>query len=160
MLEARLIVYKRTGNPVLKAGLEAGAEYLLKHAVYKSSSGQMIADIWLRTSFPRYYDYDVLRGLSFLVEWAVISGRNLPTDIVMDCLQQMEAAVDENGLVRITEDKISIEGSLMLKDGIWVLEKQSTSFPALLIFGRVGSVSLPLSRLWLAMLERLEHPFL
>jgi hypothetical protein len=157
MLEAMLMVYKRTGNEELKAGLEVGAEYLLNHAVYKSSSWQLITDIWLRVSFPRYYDYDVLRGLSFLVEWAVISGRQIPTELVMDCLQQMEPAVDENGLVRITEDKISIEGSLVLKGGVWEWEKQSTGFPALLMFGKVGSVSLPLSRQWLAMLEGLQR---
>jgi len=155
MLEAMLLIYRRTRNEDLKKSLEAGAHYLLKHAVYKSSTGKLITDIWLNISFPRYYDYDVLRGLSFLAEWALVFGKKLPHDIVADCLKQIELALDESGLIRISEDKIAVEGSLVLQGSVWEWKDKASSFSALEMFGKVGMVSLPLSRQWLAMLDSL-----
>ncbi len=153
MLEAMLLIYKRTGYETLKKNLEAGAQYLINHAVYKSSTGKLITDIWLQLSFPRYYDYDVLRGLSFLAEWAVLFGKTLPHAIVADCLKQIEPALDESGLIRITEDKIAVEGSLMQNGGVWEWKEKASRFTALDMFGKVGIVSLPLSRQWLSTLE-------
>lgn len=156
MLEAMLLVYKRTGDETLKKNLEAGAQYLINHAVYKSSTGKLITDIWLQLSFPRYYDYDVLRGLSFLAEWAVLFGKTLPHAIVADCLKQIEPALDESGLLRITEDKIAVEGSLMQNGSVWEWKEKASRFTALDMFGKVGIVSLPLSRQWLSTLEHLH----
>ena len=155
MLEALLLIYKRTGNESLKKNLDAGARYLLNHAVYKSSTGRMITEVWLHLSFPRYYDYDVLRGLSFLAEWAVVFGKKLPHEIVADCLKQIEPALDESGLIRISEDKIAVEGSLVQQGSIWEWKEKASRFAALDMFGKVGMVSLPLSRQWLCMLEQL-----
>jgi len=156
MLEAMLSIYKRAGYESINKSLEAGAQYLLNHAVYKSSTGKLITEVWLQLSFPRYYDYDVLRGLSFLAEWAVVFGKTLPQDIVADCLKQIEPALDENGLIRITEDKIAVEGSLVQNGSVWVWNEKASRFPALDMFGKVGMVSLPLSRQWLKLLEHLH----
>ncbi len=155
MLEAMLLIYKRSGDESLINSLEAGAQYLLKHAVYKSSTGKLITDIWLHLSFPRYYDYDVLRGLSFLAEWALVFGKKLPQNIVVDCLKKIEPALDESGLIRITVDKIAVEGSLVQQGSVWEWKEKASRFPALDIFGKVGRVSLPLSRQWLTMLDSL-----
>lgn len=157
MLEVMLLIYRRTGDESLKQSLEAGAQYLLNHAVYKSSTGRLITEVWLHLSFPRYYDYDVLRGLSFLAEWAVVFGKKLPHDIVADCLRQIEPALDESGLIRITEDKIVVEGSLVQNGSVWEWKEKASRFPALDMFGKVGMVSLPLSRQLLTMLEGLQR---
>jgi hypothetical protein len=156
MLEVMLLIYRRTGDESLKTSLEAGAQYLLNHAVYKSSTGRLITEAWLHLSFPRYYDYDVLRGLSFLAEWAAVFGKKLPHDIVADCMRQIEPALDESGLIRITEDKIAVEGSLVQNGSVWEWKEKASRFPALDMFGKVGMASLPLSRQLLSMLEHLQ----
>ena len=51
--------------------LDGGAAYLLAHRVVCSAStGNVIRADWLVPSLPRFYEYDALRGLAFLVRWA------------------------------------------------------------------------------------------
>ena len=88
---------------------------------------------------------------------AVFMEKKLPHDIVTDCLKQIEPALDESGLIRISEDKIAVEGSLVQNGSVWEWKEIASRFPALDVFGKVGMVSLPLSRQWLTMLEHIQH---
>jgi hypothetical protein len=49
--------------------MDKGIKYLIKHRlVYKTSGGLMDED-FMKLQFPRFYSYDILRGLSLLVRW-------------------------------------------------------------------------------------------
>jgi len=49
--------------------MEKGIKYLIDHRlVYKTTGGLMDED-FLKLQFPRFYSYDILRGLSLLVRW-------------------------------------------------------------------------------------------
>lgn len=65
--------------------LDRGAEYLIRRNLCRSiSRGTLIDAAWLRPAFPRFYFYDVLRGLRFLRRWAERLGRTLPQNLLLD----------------------------------------------------------------------------
>jgi len=157
MLEAMLLVYQKTGNKQVKSLLDKGAEYLLKHEVYKSSVGKIIDEEWFQLSFPNYYDYDLLRGFSFLVEWADPSFTQLPKTLVDDCLQKIGKSLNANGCVIIGRNKILSEGSLFYEGSNWTWSDKSQLFPTLELFSRAGDVSVPLSLKWQRIIKKLAE---
>lgn len=83
------------GRPILtpqeKAFLERGVEYLLDHRLFRSTKGAVISEDWLRPRFPRYYDYDVLRGLRFLARWERRFRRRVPRAPLKEALDAVSA---------------------------------------------------------------------
>lgn len=77
--------------------LDRGAQYLIDRRLAFSLSKQRVADPgFLVPCFPRFYDYDVLRGLSFLVEWAEERGRELPAAALAPAVGALTAAFAQN----------------------------------------------------------------
>lgn len=72
-LEALLCAGPLPLAPAEEAFLARGAAYLSKRQLFRSLSrgGVPIDTQWLTPTFPRFYEYDVLRGLAFLVRWAL-----------------------------------------------------------------------------------------
>ncbi len=75
--------------------LENGARYLLAHKLFRSTSGRVIDPAWLSPCFPRFYDYDLLRGLCFLTRWADWSKRRLPREAFTEAAVLLESAFGE-----------------------------------------------------------------
>ncbi len=71
--------------------LDHGAAYLLRHRLVCSArSGHVLRQDWLEPSLPRFYEYDALRGLAFLVRWAELFQRRLPIGEIDLALQALE----------------------------------------------------------------------
>lgn len=85
-LEAVLFCTPREFTPQERAFVDRGAHYLIRRRLCRSlSKGGVIDESWLKPCFPRFYFYDVLRGLRFLARWSVRFGQALPgglTDLV------------------------------------------------------------------------------
>ena len=63
--------------------LDEGARYLTEHRlVCSKTDGNVIDDAWLKPLFPRLFEYDILRGMYFLVEWARRTGGPLPVEAI------------------------------------------------------------------------------
>lgn len=155
MLEAMLLLYQKTGDLEVKTLLDKGANYLLNHEVYKSSSGKIIEEDWFQLSFPNYYDYDILRGFSFLVEWSDLDRTQLPKALVDDCLDKIGNSLNAEGCVVLGKNKLQGEGSLYHKENGWVWSDKSQMFNTLELFSREGDVSVPLSLKWRRLLQLL-----
>jgi hypothetical protein len=57
-------------RPGLMPVLERGMTYLLERGPFRSKrTGAVIDEAWLRPSLPRFYQYDVLRGLRLVARW-------------------------------------------------------------------------------------------
>ncbi|MFZ2957416.1 MAG: hypothetical protein WA705_11040 [Candidatus Ozemobacteraceae bacterium] len=71
-LEAILSCTNRPFTEAEITFLDAGAQYLLRHRLFRSAShpGNIINPDWKRICFPRFYEYDFLRGLAFICRWA------------------------------------------------------------------------------------------
>jgi len=78
-LEALSEVPENERSNEMKYAIERGAEFLLMHHLYKADHHglKVINRNWLRLSFPWFYGYDILRGLSVLTKLGYINDDRL-----------------------------------------------------------------------------------
>ena len=128
--------------------LDRGAEYLIDHRLYRSvTSGEVTVPEWLDLCFPRFYMYDVLRGLRFLARWAVVRGRSLPQTLVDEASEEIRKSLTAGGLVPGRRPWIG-ETTLMLgEDGEWS-DRPESRFSLLEAVSRTDAVSPNLTGLW------------
>jgi len=100
-LEAVLFCRKGILSQDEVAFLNRGANYLIKQKLFrKFSTGEVIDKDWLEIRFPRFYDYDFLRGFYFLVKWQKESGFVIPDDL-MDEVEELVSQQMTNQGIRL-----------------------------------------------------------
>lgn len=79
--------------------LDQGARYLIEHRlVCSKQTGDIIDKDWLKPCFPRFFEYDILRGMSYLVEWSRRRNKPLPTDLLLKSIQRLDNHVEATGI--------------------------------------------------------------
>lgn len=81
--------------------LERGAGYLIAHRLVRSTKGSLVNPDWLKPCFPRFYEYDVLRGARFLLDWSRKTGGRVPAEALADAkpwLDGKRAVVERDAL--------------------------------------------------------------
>lgn len=129
VLEA-LLVLENTDEE--RACADRAAGYLIAHRLVRATTGEVIDPEWLKLCFPRFYDYDILRGLNALRRWARKRGRSVPPDAVADAADLLAGRpliVGRDALAR---------ASLVPTDAGWV-RGAATRFPLLDAVSRVGA---------------------
>lgn len=79
--------------------LDKGAEYLINKNLFRKSNGEIINQNWLKPFFPRFYEYDILRGLTFIVNWAIKRNKILPVKAIEETIKILNSRINENGLM-------------------------------------------------------------
>lgn len=80
--------------------LQRGADYLIKQKLFRRiSTGEVIDPNWLEIRFPRFYEYDFLRGYYFLAKWAQYSGSSLPDALVDEVEDLVSQQMTEKGIL-------------------------------------------------------------
>lgn len=98
-LEAVLFCRKRDLAEDEVAFLNKGASYLLKQRLFrKFSTGEIIDKDWLEIRFPRFYEYDFLRGFYFLEKWRQQSGFSIPDDLVDEVEKLVSLQMTDQGI--------------------------------------------------------------
>lgn len=64
--------------------LDGAANYLIVRKLFRTSGGDVVDIGWLTPKFPRFYDYDVARGLRYLSGWAKRLGRTVPPEATVE----------------------------------------------------------------------------
>ena len=132
-LEAILFDTDRSRTPEEDAFLDRGAAYLLKRKLFRSVSGggKIIDESWLEPCFPRFYHYDVLRGLRFVTAWADKREKPLPRESVKEAIDAVESALGRAD-AGINRKPWREEGTLY-PDGIgnWIKKKRAEPFELL-----------------------------
>ena len=129
--------------------LDRGAAYIMSHKLFRSSAGNIINPDWLKLCFPRFYEYDILRGLSFLARWS--SARNIAIDreSIEEGVEHIKKHLAAAGEFIIPQ-RHSYEGantSIILEDKSLKKEKAS-SFPLLAAAGSLSKASPYLTNEW------------
>lgn len=140
--------------------LAQGATYLLDRRLCRSRSKGMklVDEDWLRPAFPRYYFYDVLRALHFLVAWARSTKTALPAEALLESVESLSKATDGKGQLRNRPRKLETQGSLRQGgDGSWTWLAEASPFPLLRRLAEDDGPSAPLSRQWHAVLTGLQE---
>jgi hypothetical protein len=107
------------------------------------------ATAWPEVSFPRFYLYDVLRGLSALVRFAELGSSSLPLRAVEPAIEHLLESFPD-GVVRTQRRAYAVtRGTIALREGAWVREPPS-SFPLLTVASVIGEPSEALTRQWSA----------
>ena len=163
VFEAVLLYTPREWTIEEKAFLESGAKFLLGRRLVDgsptrhNSSERESASKWKDLCFPRFYFYDVLRGLSALAIWAEKTGSRIPREAVTDAMAAIESKFPD-GEVRI--GRRAFEGTRTIApdaSGEWQRADAVTP-PLLESVSQVGALSPFLSRQWRETRERLsEH---
>ena len=110
----------------------------------------------MQPCFPRFYFYDVLRGLNALVFWAEQTGKRLPREAVQPVLDHLQKSYPD-GTVRM--ERVSFAGRDTWQQsvgGAWSDTRTvAKTFPLLNAVSQVGEVSPYLSWQWQATKQRL-----
>ncbi|MEM9158766.1 MAG: hypothetical protein AAGB46_06915 [Verrucomicrobiota bacterium] len=110
-----------------KRFLDEGARYLIEHRLCRAKAdGRLLNEDWLKPSFPRFFEYDILRGMRFLVEWSRRREKSVPAKVLREGLQLLEPCVEG--------DSVFVGSRVWGRDGRW----ESESFRLLLETGQVG----------------------
>lgn len=133
------------------AFLDEGARYLMEHRlVCSKQTGSVIDTEWLKPCFPRFFEYDILRGMSFLAEWARRRNKALPVGLLVEGLERLNSSMTAEGL-RIGRQVFDPQGP-------W----GGLTFPLLEAVSGIGDVSPYLNRQLDRILEQMgpQHAYL
>jgi len=115
--------------------LDRGAEYLLNHRLFRSARNpdRIIDETWTKLCFPRFYNYDLLRGMTFLRSWANIRGASLPREAVGEAEEMLRFQIDPATGIPIIGDSWHPKACTTGADpkGDWKLKFPSSTFPLL-----------------------------
>jgi len=153
VFEAVLFHTHRPWTEEETAFLQRGAEFLMVRKLMHGSNTKhnaderLSAEKWSKLRFPRFYFYDVLRGLNALLMWGEKTNQNVPTDAIRDVVTDLCRRFPDG--IRI--ERLSYEGAgtiLQTPSGEWVRKQPATSFPLLNKVSSIGEVSPFLTRTW------------
>jgi hypothetical protein len=151
--EAILLHTKRPWNAGEEIFIRKGAEFLVGRKLMHGSPTKHNADErisaakWTKLCFPRFYLYDVLRGLSALLAWAEKTNQTIPLDSVRDVATDLDCRFPDG---KVHMERQSYEGVRTLRQspsGEWI-GQPATFFSLLNKVSVIGEVSPFLSRQW------------
>jgi hypothetical protein len=139
--------------------LNRGADYLIKRKLCRSIRKNMeVADSsWFLPVFPRFYDYDILRGISFLTSWSLAMKKPLPVESIEESLQAIANLLDEEGRLSPGRNTLAKNRTLYPDaDSKWSFSGQAALFPLLKKVSVAGEPSYYLTKEWYDNIERLD----
>lgn len=163
--EAMLLYTKDPWIDEEKGFIDKGAYFLIQRKLMHGSSTKhnaeerSSAENWLKPCFPRFYQYDALRGLNALTLWAERTKQKIPAEAIRDVVRYFEGRFHD-GCVR--NERRSLEGiGTLFKDarGDWIKQQAAIRFPLLSKVSGIGEVSPYLSKQWADIKERLSRCF-
>lgn len=120
-LEAVLFCKKRELTPEEMVFLEKGANYLIRqHLFRKISTGEVIDKNWLEIRFPRFYEYDFLRGFYFLAQWRKQSGFVIPDELTDEVEELVSRQMTDMGIQLKRYNLFDKRSYNLAVDGTWV----------------------------------------
>lgn len=143
-----------------EAFVDRAAAFLIERRLTRGSPTQHNAEerlrepAWRQLCFPRFYLYDVLRGLAALTRWSERREQPIPLAAIEPVLEHLLGSFPD-GVVRL--GRLAVEGvSTKALDaaGAWT-RQPATRFALLDATSAVGSVSPALSRQWAEVRHRL-----
>jgi hypothetical protein len=156
-LEAVLLCTNRALTPDEERFVDAGANYLIEHRLYRSTqTGGVIDESWLELCFPRFYQYDLLRGLLWLAEWSARRRKPIPRRAIEEPVGLMRAKA-KNRLVEAERVWYAAVRTLNFSgDGSWVSVEADT-FPLLDRMSSPGTPNPWLTQQWVRVTELLSR---
>jgi hypothetical protein len=134
-----------------RAFVDRGARFLIERALVQGSrtahnaEEREAAPAWRLPCFPRFYFYDVLRGLRALVRWAEVTGEALPRRAVEGVVDELVTRFPD-GAVRV--ERHANAGKQTILPARSGRRELASSFPLLDAASALGAPSAPLTQQW------------
>ena len=161
--EAILLYTPRDWTSEEKIFLKKGADFLIKRKLMLGSdtvhnaSERVSAEQWTQLCFPRFYLYDVLRGLNALTLWAEKTNETIPQDAIQQVVEILKNK-EMDGTLKVERHAYEGAGTIYLDEkGDWVRKKPAFLFPLLNEVSKTGNVSPFLSEQWHKIQQRLNN---
>jgi hypothetical protein len=147
VLEA-LLGINGTMTAAEEACVDRGVGYLLaRRLAFRRSDGRPMRPDFMKIAFPRFYDYDFLRGLCLVAEWAARRNRMLPRESVSWSVEEIERRFPD-GLIRVERPGLPADRTWARSaDGGWG-RSDAAEFPLLVRARAIGRADAELSRRW------------
>ncbi len=134
--------------------LDLGAQCLIKRQLMYATSNPHNAEEnedeedWLKLCFPRFYLYDVLRGLNFLLKWSDRRNQRLNYTAISKVVEYLERSFSD-GLMRIGRHSFeNVKSLIQSPSGEWIKRQPASHFPLLNKVSGIRDVSPFLSDQW------------
>lgn len=125
-----------------------GRELRLGSSSVHNAEERDAAPRWLLPCFPRFYFYDVLRGIAALVRYARATGHRLSAGSIAAVVEHLAAAYPD-GIVRVQRQGFAGVGTRRPgEDGVWIRTPEASTFGLLQVTSEVGAPSPWLTRQW------------
>lgn len=139
------------------AFLDNGVTYLIERNLFRSKrTGEVVDPTWLEPAFPRFYFYDVLRGLTLVTRWALKRSRKLPQAAIAEAMHALSDQITRDGFVP-RRSNVQERKTIIRTDAGHEKDHPVTSFPLLEAVDQVGQPSLHLTQEYLGLLLRLKY---
>ncbi len=155
IFEAVLLHTQRPWTSEEKVFLDKAAQFLMERklmlgsSTVHNSSERKSAEQWTKLCFPRFYLYDVLRGLNALALWAEKTNQTLPREAVFDAMTFLSREFPD-GSVKLGRRSYENVGTILPSpSGEWIRKQPATFFPLLEKVSEIGTISPFLSKQWL-----------
>jgi hypothetical protein len=154
--EAMLLGRRNDWTAERAAFVERAADFLIGRQLMLGSPTRHNAEervsqiTWLEPCFPRFYFYDVIRGLAALVRWAEIADRPLPLRAISGVIDHLLAAFPDGAVRR---RRLCFEGRgtwMRAPSGEWVRHTPAFRFALLDATSALGQPCPYLTRQWSA----------
>lgn len=120
--EALLESHARELTPEERDFLERGARYLVRQGLFRRlSTGEVIDPDWLEIRFPRFYDYDFLRGYLFLAKWRDLTGFVIPQGLTDEVKELMRKHLSPDGVRLLRRTPVDPRSYNPQPDGSWAM---------------------------------------
>ncbi len=137
-----------------RAFLDRAAQFLIGRALVHGSETTHNAEerdaakVWVQPCLPRFYFYDVLRGLTALVRWAELSGGALPRAAVVPACASLTTRFPD-GVVKVAREPFAACTTWVAgADHAWKTREPMARFPLLDAVSVVGAPSAHLTAEW------------
>lgn len=162
VFEAILLCTKRPFTNTETEFLRKAANFLLERKLMLGSSSNYNAieqkdePKWLELCFPRFYFYDVLRGLSAVLKWSAMFKEPLTADAIQPAISFITRAFPDGNVKLGRASYAGVKTYLLSDRGERTWGHTSSIFPLLETVSKVGSLSPFLSQEWADAKEAIE----
>jgi hypothetical protein len=134
--------------------VERAAHFLIERELVRGSESHHNAEEreaakgWPAPTFPRFYFYDVLRGATALVTWAVTFRQSIPLRAIAPAAEHLARSASD-GIVRVGRLAHAGKGTWTRDaDGEWSRSPKASAFTLLQTVGKLGVPSARLTAEW------------
>jgi hypothetical protein len=148
-MEAILFCTKRDFTVNEVDFLDRAARYLLDRSLFRTArTGRVINESWLKLCFPRFYLFDILRGLALVTSWSKMLKRELPLSSIEETVEHLNRSFP-GGIVSVERQVWAGTGTRFQDEsGQWRRKAEAPIYPLLKAVGEIGAPSPQLTKIF------------